>query len=81
MKFKGNNMKTEYEIRDRINSLISEMHKINDTDAGDLFTHMSDVKKSVANYNELETIHWLIDEPLPQIVEELKSYYKGNKYD
>ena len=72
MTFKGNSMKTEYEIRNRIDLLISEMYEINDISAGDLFTHMNNVKKSDINYNELKTIFWILDEPLPLIVETLR---------
>ena len=72
MTFKGNSMKTEYEIRNRIDLLISEMYEINDIGAGDLFTHMNNVKKSDTNYNELKTIFWILGEPLPRIVETLR---------
>ena len=65
MKFKGDSMKTEYEIRERANLLINEMDEIKNGTAGDLFTHMNNVRKSSADYDELKTIHWVLDEPLP----------------
>ena len=63
-------MRTEYEIRRRINTLIDEMYELSNTN-DDLFTHMTNMKKSVNNYEEIKHIYWILDEPVPKILKSL----------
>lgn len=67
-------MKSEHEIRQRIDELTSEMYKIKESKHTDLFTHIGEIKRSVSNYKELKHIYWMLDEPLPEFIESLRSY-------
>lgn len=71
---KGYTMRSEYDIRRRIDFLINEMYKIKESQATDLFTHIHEIRKSANYYKELNHIYWMLDEPFPEIVESLRTH-------
>lgn len=64
-------MKSENEIRERANIVIDELCEINRYSAPDISSHISNTKKAIDNYRELEIIYDILEEPFPDFIKSL----------